>query len=69
MVERKLCSLDESCSAEGFCITATSGDTHFPCRRTDLDADSPGDPIELYHNGNLIVRDQLAPCIQFDVLG
>ena len=59
-VERKLCSFDESCSAEGFCITVTSGDTHFPCRRTDVYADSPGDPIELYHNGNLIARDLIA---------
>ena len=51
-VERKLCPHEDSCGAEGFCITATSGDQQWPCNR-----DYTGTSLFIHHNGNLIALD------------
>ena len=61
-MERKLCSYDESnsesCSSEGFCITAASDNIGFPCSGFNS-ADNNGHAVQLYHNGNLIARDSV----------
>ena len=52
--ERKLCHFVESCSFEGFCITAKSARDPFPCHYHDS---YTGSPIEIYYNGTLTARD------------
>ena len=56
--ERKLCSYDDSCNYEEFCITATSDNSKFPCSSYNS-GDYTGALVELYRNGNLIARDSL----------
>ena len=54
-MERKLCPNEETCGAEGFCITATSGSTSWPCQLAeDLNLTYDGNAVEIYQNGNLI---------------
>ena len=67
MVERRLCPYDDRCWTDGFCITATSSKTPWPCESDWY----TGDPVEIYQNETLIARDlsNVASRIVFQVKG
>ena len=56
-VERKLCNFVDTCSSEGFCITAKSARDPFPCNHHL--GDYIGSPIEIYYNQNLTAWDRM----------